>query len=334
MTGWGLIGASNIARQHMINAINQQPDNHIVAVLSSSEDRATTFAAEQGIPGATSDLGALLADPAVEAVYISTTNELHFPQAMAAIAAGKHVLCEKPLAMSLVDARTMVDAASAAGVTFATNHHLRNAGLHRRIHDLVVGGDLGEVIAARVFHAVFLPPFLQGWRVNAADAGGGVVLDITVHDADTVRFALGDDPVEVTAMTASQGMGEGGLADGVMGVMRMRSGALVQFHDAFTVEHVSTGFEVIGTKAAVIGRNCMTQNPIGDLVLRTGSDERVIDDFDRGDLYTRSVAKFVAAMNGTGSPSASGEDGLWSLATALAVQESAATGERVSVSIN
>jgi 1,5-anhydro-D-fructose reductase (1,5-anhydro-D-mannitol-forming) len=333
MIGWGLIGASNIARQYMINAIRQQPDSQILAVHSSNGERAATFAQEQAIPQSTSELDTLLADSAIDAVYISTTNEHHYRQAMAAIAADKHVLCEKPLAMTLPEAKSMVAAANKADVIFATNHHLRNAGLHRRIHDLVSGGDLGEIISARVFHAVFLPPFLQGWRVNAPEAGGGVVLDITVHDADTVRFALGDDPIEVTAMTATQGMGQSGLPDGVMGVMRMSSGALVQFHDAFTVEHVPTGFEVIGTKAAAIGRNCMTQNPIGELVLRTGSHERVLDDFDRGDLYTRSVAKFCAAINGTGSPSASGTDGLWSLATALAVQDAAATGQAVKVAI-
>jgi 1,5-anhydro-D-fructose reductase (1,5-anhydro-D-mannitol-forming) len=334
MTGWGLVGASNIARQYMINAIRQQPGNTVLAVNSSSADRANAYAAEMDIASGTDDLSRMLADPAIDAVYISTTNELHYSQAMAAINAGKHVLCEKPLALYTDDARAMVNAAEKAGVVFGTNHHLRNAGLHRRIREFVAGGDLGDIVAVRVFHAVFLPVFLQGWRVSGVDAGGGVVLDITVHDADTVRFVLDDDPVEVTAFTASQGMASTGLADGVMGVLRMQSGALVQFHDAYTVEHVQTGFEVIGTRAAAIGRNCMTQNPVGELILRTGTHERVVDDFERGDLYTRSVANFCAAMNGTGSVSATGEDGLWSLATALAVQESADTGHAVSVRLD
>ena len=159
------------------------------------------------------------------------------------------------------------------------------------------------------------------------------MLDITVHDADTVRFVLGDDPVEVTAMTAAHGMGKRGLPDAVMGVMRMQSGVLVQFHDAFTVKHMPTGFEIHGTDGSIVARNCMTQNPVGELIVRRGNEERVVDDFDRGDLYTRSVRNFTAAVNGTGSPSATGEDGLWSLATALAVAESAATGRCMPVSI-
>ena len=140
-------------------------------------------------------------------------------------------------------------------------------------------------------------------------------------------------PFKLTAMTASHGMGKSGLADTVMGVMRMKSGPLVQFHDAFTIKHVPTGFEVHGTDGSLVARNCMTQNPVGELVLRRGADEQVMDDFERNDLYARSVSNFMAAVNGDGEPSATAEDGLWSLATALAALESAQTGKTVGVSI-
>ena len=333
MAGWGLIGASNIARQYMIAAINAQPDAEVVGVVSSSPERAADYAREQGLPRHYETLDDLLADPAISCVYISTTNEHHRDLAIAAARAGKHVLCEKPLALTIADAKQMVQACRDAGVVMATNHHLRNAGLHRRMRDLVADGSIGKVLAVRVFHAVYLPESLQGWRIDQPSAGGGVVLDITVHDADTVRFVLGDNPAEVTAMTASHGMAKSGLADTVMGVIRMKSGVLVQFHDAFTIKHMPTGFEVHGTDGSLVARNCMTQSPVGDLVLRRGNEEQVIDDFERGDLYTRSVHNFMAAVGGTGQPSATAEDGLWSLATALAAVESADTGQTVSVSV-
>lgn len=334
MAGWGLIGASNIARQFMINAIDAQPDAEVIGVVSSDPERAAVYAREQHIPRHYRSLDELLSDPDISCVYISTTNEHHHDQAIAAAKAGKHVLCEKPLALSLADAREMVDACRAAGVVMATNHHLRNAGLHRRMRELVADGTIGRVLAVRVFHAVYLPESLQGWRIDNPAAGGGVILDITVHDADTVRFVLGDDPVEVTAMTATHGMGKSGLADTVMGVMRMKSGPLVQFHDAFTIKHMPTGFEVHGTEGSLVARNCMTQQPIGELVLRRGTDEQLIDDFARDDLYTRSVRNFMAAVNGAGQPSATAEDGLWSLATALAAAEAAKTGRIAQVSIS
>ena len=74
-----------------------------------------------------------------------------------------------------------------------TNHHLRNAGSHRAMREAIQAGRIGKPIAARVFHSVYLPENLQGWRIAKPEAGGGVVLDITVHDADTLRFVLADD---------------------------------------------------------------------------------------------------------------------------------------------
>jgi 1,5-anhydro-D-fructose reductase (1,5-anhydro-D-mannitol-forming) len=108
--GWGLIGASTIAREHMVGAIRAQAGHEVVAVHSSSQSRADEFAQQNAISTAYSDLAALLADPAVNAVYVSTTNELHHDQALAAAAAGKHVLCEKPLALNIEHAKEMVRA--------------------------------------------------------------------------------------------------------------------------------------------------------------------------------------------------------------------------------
>ena len=99
-----------------------------------------------------------LADPAVDIVYVSTTNELHRPQTLAAAAAGKHVLCEKPLALTVAEAREMVAACRAAGVVMGTNHHLRNAATHRAMRDAIAAGRIGRPLFARVFHAVYLPP--------------------------------------------------------------------------------------------------------------------------------------------------------------------------------
>src|SRR5437868_1364215 len=115
---WALIGASDIAKTRMIPAINAQPDSQVAAVFSTNAERAGAYAAENGIPKAYDVLSKLLGDPAIDVVYISTTNELHRDQAVAAAAAGKHILCEKPLALSLGDAQAMLQAAKAANVVF------------------------------------------------------------------------------------------------------------------------------------------------------------------------------------------------------------------------
>jgi len=326
---WGLIGASTIARQFMINAIRAQADGEIGAVMSSNPERATAYARENGIPAAVSSLDALLGSD-IDAVYISTTNELHLEQALAAIKAGKHVLCEKPLALSSADARTMVATARAAGVVLGTNHHLRNAGAHRAMREAIAGGRIGKPVAARVFHSVYLPETLQGWRITKPEAGGGVVLDITVHDADTLRFVLGDDPVEVSAFTQSAGMAGSGLEDGAMCIWRFKLGLIAQSHEGFTTRFAGTGFEVHGSEGSLIASNVMTQKPDGSVLLRTAKGEEHLS-FDREDLYTRSVRQFHAAIHGKGQPAATGEDGIWSLASAEAALQSASSGKAIKI---
>ncbi|MCT8997519.1 Gfo/Idh/MocA family protein [Chelativorans intermedius] len=326
---WGLIGASTIARQFMINAIRSQPDGEVVAVMSSDAGRAERYARDNGIPHHFSDLDALLGSP-VDAVYISTTNELHLEQTLAAARAGKHVLCEKPLALTSAEARKMVAACRKAGVVMGTNHHLRNAGAHRAMREAIAAGRIGRPIAARVFHAVYLPEHLQGWRIRRPEAGGGVVLDITVHDADTLRFVLGEDPSEISAVVQSAGLASGGLEDGAMTVMKFSSGLIAQTHESFTVRYAGTGFEVHGTEGSLIARDVMTQKPVGTLMLHTAAGEEELS-FDREDLYTRALRQFHAAIRGEGAPSATGEDGVWSLAVAEAALESARKGRSVSI---
>jgi 1,5-anhydro-D-fructose reductase (1,5-anhydro-D-mannitol-forming) len=327
--GWGLIGASTIAKEHMIGAIRAQ-GGEVAAVMSSDPARGQAYATANGIARSHASVEALLADPAVAIVYISTTNELHKAQTLAAAAAGKHVLCEKPLAMSVADAREMVTACQTAGVVMGTNHHLRNAATHRAMREAILAGRIGRPLFARVFHAVFLPPHLQGWRITAPRAGGGVTLDITVHDADTLRFVLDDDPLEAVAMSQSAGMAAAGLEDGNMGILRFRSGLLAQVHEAFTTKFAGTGFEVHGTEGSLIARGVMTQQPVGEVMLRTAAGEERIQ-VTPENLYERAVRLFHAAVRGEGQPAATGEDGVWSLATAIAVRDAAEHGRQIAV---
>lgn len=328
--GWGLIGASTIAAEHMIGAIRSQPGHDVVCVASRSPARARDYAAAHGIARACDSVAGLLADPAVQAVYVSTTNERHRDDVLAAAAAGKHVLCEKPLALTLADAREMAAACEAAGVVMATNHHLRNAATHRRIRQALREGAIGRPLFARVFHAVHLPAALRGWRIDNPAAGGGVTLDIAVHDTDTLRFILDAEPLEAVAMAQAPVMARQGLADGVMAVLRFDNGVLAQLHDAYTTPHAETGIEIHGERGSLIGRNVMTQHPAGEVILRDGAGERRLD-VAHEDLYARGVAQFCAALRGAGPAAATAADGIRSLAAALAIAEACRSGQRVRI---
>lgn len=329
MTGWGLVGASDIAATSLVPAIRAQPGSEVVAVHSRSAERGAAFAKAHGITQAYDRLEDLLADPLVEAVYVSTTNDRHAGEVAAAAHARRHVLCEKPLALNIADATGMVAACGQAGVVLATNHGRRQDPAVRELRRLVREGRLGPVLAARASTGTLLPERLQGWRLTDPAAGAGVVLDIVVHEADSLRFVLDDEVAEVTAMTASQGMASGAVEDSVSGTMRMRRGALASFSCAFDQPYGESGMQVHGSAgSAVLTRR---GGPASVLVLRDGSGAREVplpDPTPPGELTVRA---FEAAVRGEGEPTATGEDGLRSLQVALATLGSASTGRTVAL---
>jgi 1,5-anhydro-D-fructose reductase (1,5-anhydro-D-mannitol-forming) len=323
---WAFVGASNFARTTMVDAV-REAGGEVRTVVSSSLERAREFAEDLGIPRAGDDLDAALGDPDLDAVYVGTTNDRHAPVTLAAAGARKHVLCEKPLALTLEDAYAMKAACAAAGVVLATNHHLRNAAPHRAIRSLIEEGAVGDVLAARSFHAIALPEHLQTWRMSST-AGGGVVLDITVHDTDLLRFLLGRDVVEVVAMTPPP---LNGVEHAVMGAMRFEDDVLASFHDAFTIPHAGTGLEIHGTLGSIFAREVMTPVPTGEVYLRRGNDSTSVDFGGHESLYVRGLRAFHGAIRGDGAPAVTADDGIKSLAVALAVLESARTGRAVRV---
>ena len=245
---WGLVGASDIAETRMIPAMRRL-GHDVIAVASGSADWAATYADRNGIP-ASGSVEDVIARDDIDAVYISSTNELHRSQTEMAAAAGKHVLCEKPLALSIEDGRAMLDACERAGVILATNHHMPGSGIHRTIRRLVADGAVGRILAVRVFHAVMLPERLQGWRLESR-AGGGVTLDITCHDASVLNPLLGALPTDVVALAASQGPWGAAAEDAVMSTLRYADGTLVQTHDAFTIAYAPTGLQVLGSDGSI-----------------------------------------------------------------------------------
>ena len=255
---------------------------------------------------------------------------VHAPQAIAAAAAGKHVLCEKPLAMNLADACAIVEAYAKAGVVLGTNHHLRNAASHQAIRQLVRDGAIGKPLFARVFHAT--PCVCRSTcRAGASTSRRQAAVSCStsrVHDVDTLRFILDAEPVEAVAMT----QGSGPVEDDVMAVLRFDSGVLAHLNDAFNVANAGTGIEIHGSAGSIFGRDVMTQQPIGEVRLRNADGERVIP-LQPHTLYAHPLAAFNRGVQGLGTPSGTGEDGVRALAAALAVLEAARCGRSAPVHI-
>jgi 1,5-anhydro-D-fructose reductase (1,5-anhydro-D-mannitol-forming) len=326
---WALVGASDIAATKVLPAIRAVGDSAVV-VRSGSAEHAARWAAEHGVPDAVTDLQAAIERDDVDAVYVSSVNAQHREQVEAAAGAGKHVLAEKPLALSLDDARAMVAACEAAGVVMATNHHLPASPTHRALKKAVREGAVGEVRAVRVHHAVQLPERLAGWRVDDPE-GGGVVLDVTVHDAAAVAAILGTGAESVMAVGLNQANDRGGPFDAVMTSIEWAGEVLVQTHDAYNNPHLPTSLHVLGTEGALVAEDCNTGEPVGSVSLWRDHKVEPVELGPRDDLYEVTVRAFGAAVAGEGEVIVSGPDGVRSLAVSLAALESLRTGARAAV---
>ena len=323
---WGFIGASRIA-ERVIASMRKLPGQELVGVVSRDAERARQFATDQGIAQADTDLDRFLREGRFDAVYISSTNEQHCAQTLAALAAGCHVMCEKPLAMSVDDANRMVAEAAARGRVLATNHHLCASDCHRQMRTLIGSGAIGRVHGVQVSHAVYLPPQLQGWRLDQPDAGGGVVLDILVHDVDVLRYLLQTEPRRIYTSTSQAGLGRGSVEDSAMSVIEFDGGVLAQTHESFVAQHAVTRLHVLGTGGNLYAQASMTQAGAGRLWLRDAQGERELL-VQPVDLYEAGFTAFIRACAGDGAPLASGLDGARSMATALAGLASARSGCR------
>src|SRR5688572_12750007 len=198
---WGILSAANIARRRFVPGILGGTEGVLAAVAARDGDRARAFAAEFGIPRAYDSYDALLADPDVDGVYIGLPNLLHTEWTIRAAAAGKHILCEKPLSRRAADVDRMATACSEAGVLLMEAFMYRHHPLHARVRDLLAAGEIGEptLIRATFSFAMDAERRTRDVRVNHS-LDGGAFMDVGCYALNAARFLFDAEPVEVTAL--------------------------------------------------------------------------------------------------------------------------------------
>ena len=175
-------------------------------VLGSTPERGAARAATLGVPRAYASLDDLLDDPSVDVVHVTSPNDLHLPQAKAVLAAGRHVVCEKPLAMSAAESRELVELAARTGLVNAANFNIRYYPLNQHAHEVVTSGDLGDVrlVTGRYFQDWLLLDSDWNWRLQP-ERGGALraVGDIGSHWLDLMAFVTGQRVTAVMAELAT-----------------------------------------------------------------------------------------------------------------------------------
>ena len=202
--GFAVIGLGRLALEEILPAFASCKHARVTALVSGSPDKARTVAAQYGIP-ATHGYDAiprLAEDPSVQAVYVITPNALHRDQVLAAAAAGKHVLCEKPMASTSDEARDMVAACRRAGVKLMIAYRCQYEVFNRETIRLVRSGELGRPRLIEATNTQVQGPADQ-WRLKPGLAGGGALPDIGLYCLNTARALLGEEPIELFARTVS-----------------------------------------------------------------------------------------------------------------------------------
>ena len=194
---WGVLGCAAIALHKVIPAMQRSARCDVIAIASRSAARAAEAAGALGIPRSYGSYADLLADPDVEAVYIPLPNHLHAEWTRRAAEAGKHVLCEKPLAMDATEAAAMVEACRRAGVLLMEAFMYRLHPLWRRAHELVSSGAIGELETIQAFFSYrnVDPANIR----NITDFGGGALMDIGCYPINVARWFFGGEPGRVSA---------------------------------------------------------------------------------------------------------------------------------------
>ena len=193
--GWGLVGCGDIARKRVAPALRDLENCELVAVSRADAARAESFAAEFGAKRWHADWRDLIKDPEVEAVYVATPVHLHAEQAVAAAEAGKHVLCEKPMALTVAECERMNAAAEANGVRLGVAYYRRFYPAVERLRKILESGEIGVPVVAQVNAFERFDPVTENprsWLLDRRQSGGGPMFDFGCHRIEVLLSLFGE----------------------------------------------------------------------------------------------------------------------------------------------
>jgi D-xylose 1-dehydrogenase (NADP+, D-xylono-1,5-lactone-forming) len=292
---WGVIGPGFIATRAVIPAIQQLPNAHVLAVASSNKERAQSIATQFDIERSYDDYGQLLADPDLNAIYIALPNHLHHNWTIRAAQAGKHVLCEKPLAMTAAECDEMIAACQRAHVLLMEAVMYRFHPRMQYLKHLLTSGACGEI---RFVHSAFSFPFdSPGNYRNYAQFGGGALLDVGSYCINAARWLVGYEPQAIAGISYSHN----GVDLSTTAILRFEQDVLAHIQCSFAAAEYQV-IEVVGSVAAVMAPLAFTawRDDATVLLIQQGSSFEQ-KEFVPADPYQAMVAHFTECVLGQSS---------------------------------
>jgi predicted dehydrogenase len=331
-----ILGTGAIVREFHLPALLANPRARVVALGNLRAESLQALAASHGITRTYTDLDRLAADPDIEAVVNALPNYLHAPVTVQMLQAGKHVLCEKPMAMSGAEAEAMIAAAEATDRTLAIAHVWRSSQEYRWLREVVASGALGTVFKARI-HSVLAgagpPP--ASWFVDPKLAGGGALADIGIHGLDNLAFVMDDSlrPRSVFARTSTR-FQPIAVEDTATAVVEYEGGLIATLEAGW--HHRYSGnphgaLELFGTEGHARTFPAEVHSAMGGRFGAFRPVEEAGKDHIGMPMYAAQMDQFLDCLLAGAPPACSGRQSLPSLRVVEAAYLSARTGEAVAI---
>ncbi len=312
---WGVIGAGGIADRRTIPGMMLCDNAELVAVMEINMELAEKCRAKWGCKRAYDKEEDLLADPEIDAVYIATPVFLHAKQAMAAADAGKHILIEKPLAMTAEEGQQVADYCRSKGVMIAAGLMMRFGSYVQAMKRSIAEGKIGKPVSAYAQFTCWYPDIPGSWRQSRKGGGGGAMMDMGVHCIDLLQYILGTKAKDVAAFHDTLSF-QYEVEDSSTVMLRMESGAQCVVQSNFNIpdDAAKWRIEVFGDQGRLVGEGIIGQVDGGTLDAMFLGEQGGYDakqdkkDGDRqeitvefGDAYAREISSFSNSVL-TGAP--------------------------------
>jgi len=300
---WGLIGAGDIVRKRVADALRTASGCELAAVTRARADLVERFAREVGAARWHASWRDLVSDPDVDAVYVATPVRLHAEQTIAAAESGKHVICEKPMAMNVAECDRMIAACRSSGVRLAVAYYRRFYPVVRRIDQILTSGEIGAPVWAQ---ATAFEPFdpLPGapryWLVQRSESGGGPMADFGCHRVEVLLSLLG--PVrQVKSLVASVVLRRD-VEDTAAALLQFERGACAIVAVTHAAADRADALDLFGT----LGSIRVASLNVGEMVVHAAGGERRESHPPPANVHVPLVEDFVDAVRTGRDPTVDG----------------------------
>ncbi|MFC1983430.1 Gfo/Idh/MocA family protein [Chloroflexota bacterium] len=335
--GWGIIGIGSVSEYQIAPALSKVANTELVAICDCDVTRVKNFAAQHDVEGVYDSYEKMLKDPQVDVVYIGTPNHLHAQQTIMAAEAGKHVLCEKPMALTVADCEHMIEACKKHNVKLAIDFQNRFSPAVVQARRLIADGKIGEIVVARAQGCHFAAELAQApnypgagrWRMNAATAGAGALMGVGVHYFDLLRYILSSEVEDVIAVCEPQGTGI--LDDMEYAILKFANGTRGLVITGVRLPRSDNGVILYGMKAKV---TCKVYRGQDELLVEGDSinEQASYHSPDSPQRYTPVIEHLNECITEDTEPIISGRDGLEMVKLTNAILESSRTRKEVKIS--